>query len=31
MIPDSPIVGTGLEGAVARDSRILMRAEAMVL
>tara|TARA_Y100001954_G_scaffold187362_1_gene200468 strand:+ start:3404 stop:7225 length:3822 start_codon:yes stop_codon:yes gene_type:complete len=28
MIPDSPIVGTGLEGAVARDSRILMRAEA---
>jgi len=27
MIPDSPIVGTGLEGAVARDSRILMRAE----
>jgi DNA-directed RNA polymerase subunit beta len=28
MIPDSPIVGTGLEAAVARDSRILMRAEA---
>ncbi|MEC7653421.1 MAG: DNA-directed RNA polymerase subunit beta [Bacteroidota bacterium] len=28
MIPDSPIVGTGLEGAVARDSRILMRSEA---
>ena len=28
MIPDSPIVGTGLEGAVARDSRILMRADA---
>ena len=28
MIPDSPIVGTGLEGAVARDSRILLRAEA---
>ena len=28
MIPDSPIVGTGLEKAVARDSRILMRAEA---
>ena len=28
MIPDSPIVGTGVEGAVARDSRILMRAEA---
>ena len=28
MIPDSPIVGTGVEAAVARDSRILMRAEA---
>ena len=28
MIPDSPIVGTGVEGAVARDSRILMRSEA---
>jgi DNA-directed RNA polymerase subunit beta len=28
MIPDSPIVGTGVESAVARDSRILMRAEA---
>jgi len=27
MIPDSPIVGTGVESAVARDSRILMRAE----
>ena len=28
MIPDSPIVGTGVESAVARDSRILMRADA---
>jgi len=27
MIPDSPIVGTGVESAVARDSRILMRAD----
>jgi DNA-directed RNA polymerase subunit beta len=28
MRPDSPIVGTGLEGLVARDSRVLMTAEA---
>ena len=28
MIPDSPIVGTGVESAVARDSRILMRSDA---
>ncbi len=28
MIPDSPIVGTGVESAVARDSRIFMRADA---
>lgn len=27
MKPDSPIVGTGLEGRVARDSRVLLRAE----
>jgi DNA-directed RNA polymerase subunit beta len=25
--PESPVVGTGLEGRVARDSRVLMRAE----
>ncbi len=25
--PEAPIVGTGIEGKVARDSRILMNAE----
>lgn len=27
MVPESPIVGTGLEGAVARDSRVLINSE----